>query len=154
MNLTCVCVQWWLTKQLWSGNHHWQALWWQQQGGVACEVEGMWTVWSHVGVTQQHPLPKYVVCEARWRDGQQTPQPNHQSKVIATLNGTKLAHSTCLMIGANEWCIPSQSHTRLSLERWRWRRRHSEKMTVVEEAWWTGLCGMEKGIVLLVNGKV
>ena len=40
------------------------------------------------------------VREAQRRDEQQTPQPKHQSKVMTTLDGTKVAHNV-LMIGAN-----------------------------------------------------
>ena len=51
-----------------------------------------------MGATQQHPLSKCgaCVCEAQWRGEQQAPQPKHQSKVMATLVGTKVAHTQCV----------------------------------------------------------
>ena len=45
--------------------------------------------------------PKVVhVCEAQWRGEQQAPQPKHQSKVMATLDGTKVAHTQRV----DDWC--------------------------------------------------
>ena len=40
------------------------------------------------------------VREAQWRCEQQTPQTKHQSKVMATLDGTKVAH----IKHVDDWC--------------------------------------------------
>ena len=43
------------------------------------------------------------VCETHQRDEQQAQQPKHQSKMMATLDGAKVAHThNLLMIGANK----------------------------------------------------
>ena len=35
------------------------------------------------------------MCEAQWCGGQQASQPKHQSKVMVTLDGTKMAFTMC-----------------------------------------------------------
>ena len=45
----------------------------------------------------------WYLCEAQWNGEQQAPHPKHQSKVMATLDGTKVTHThNVLMVGANE----------------------------------------------------
>ena len=41
----------------------------------------------------QHPLSKCDVFEAQWGGEQQAQQPKHQSEVMATLNGAKVAQA-------------------------------------------------------------
>ena len=41
----------------------------------------------------QHPLSKCDVFEAQWGGEQQAQQPKHHSKVMATLNGAKVAQA-------------------------------------------------------------
>ena len=49
----------------------------------------------HMSATTTFTVKMWCVGEAQWRDEQQAPQTKHQNKVMTTLDGTKMAHTTC-----------------------------------------------------------